>query len=144
MCRTRRWTGSADTTRTIVNLIFSGASAKYQDVSFIFSHGGGVITAVAERLRIQMVSTPPFKGQFTRDMVDRELHRFYYDTAQVSNEVTIRALAELVGVRQILFGTDFPYRTSSEHVAGLAERFNGEQQEAIGRGNALRILPAWR
>jgi predicted TIM-barrel fold metal-dependent hydrolase len=134
----------ADTTRTIANLIFSGASARYKDVNFIFSHGGGVLTAVAERLRIQMVNTPPFKGKFTRDMVDHELKRFYYDTAQVSNEVTIQALAKLVPVSQIVFGTDYPYRTGAEHVAGLTARFNAHDLAAIDRANALRILPAWR
>jgi predicted TIM-barrel fold metal-dependent hydrolase len=134
----------ADTTRTITNLIFSGASVRYKDVNFIFSHGGGVLTAVAERLRIQMVNTPPYKGRFTRDMVDHELNRFYYDTAQVSNEETILALAKLVPVSQIVFGTDYPYRTGAEHVAGLNARFSGEDLAAIDRGNALRILPAWR
>jgi 6-methylsalicylate decarboxylase len=134
----------ADTTRAMVSLIFSGAAAQYPDITFIFSHGGGVITAVAERLRIQMVNTPPYKGRFTREMVDHELNRFYYDTAQVSNEVTIQALAKLVPVSQIVFGTDYPYRTSAEHVAGLTARFDAEDLAAIGRGNALRILPAWR
>jgi predicted TIM-barrel fold metal-dependent hydrolase len=134
----------ADTTRTLISLIFSGASARYNDINFIFSHGGGVITSVAERLHIQMVTTPPYKGKFTRDMVDHELNRFFYDTAQVANEITIQALAKLVPLSQIVFGTDFPYRTSAEHVAGLTARFNDEELAAIGRGNALRILPAWR
>jgi predicted TIM-barrel fold metal-dependent hydrolase len=134
----------ADTTRTLTNLIFSGASARYKDINFIFSHGGGVLTAVAERLRVQMVTIPPYKGQFTREMVDHELNRFYYDTAQVSNEVTIQALAKLVPVSQILFGTDFPYRTSAEHVTGLTARFNAKDLAAIDRTNALRILPQWR
>lgn len=134
----------ADTTRSIVNLIFSGASARYKDVNFIFSHGGGVITAIAERLRIQMVSTPPYKGKFTREMVDHELKRFWYDTAQVSNEVTIQALAKLVPVSQILFGTDYPYRTGAEHAAGLTARFGRADLAAIDRGNAVRLLPKWR
>jgi predicted TIM-barrel fold metal-dependent hydrolase len=134
----------ADTARAITNLIFSGASARYKDITFIFSHGGGVITAIAERLRLQMVNMPPYKGQFTRDTVDRELKRFYYDTAQVANDVTIQALARLVPVSRILFGTDYPYRTSAEHVAGLNARFNTTDLAAIGRYNALRILPAWR
>lgn len=129
----------ADTTRTIANLIFSGASAKYSDISFIFSHGGGALTAVAERFRIQMVNPPYGKG-FTKAMVDHELKRFYYDTAQVANEVTIEALAKLVGVSQIVFGTDYPYRTSAEHVAGLKQRFNARDLAAIDSGNILRIL----
>ena len=134
----------ADTTRTITNLIFSGASARYKDITFIFSHGGGVLTAVAERLRVQMVTVPPYLGKVTKEMVDHELKRFYYDTAQVSNEVTIQALAKLVPLSQIVFGTDFPYRTGIEHVTGLAARFNTKELAAIERGNALRFLPAWR
>jgi predicted TIM-barrel fold metal-dependent hydrolase len=131
----------ADTTRTIVNLIFSGASQRYANINFIFSHGGGVLTAVAERLQIQMVTTPPYAGKFTRDQVDHELSRFFYDTAQVSNAVTIEALAKLVPPSQIVFGSDFPYRTSAEHVAGLAKQFEGKVLRAIERENAARILP---
>jgi predicted TIM-barrel fold metal-dependent hydrolase len=131
----------ADTTRSIANLIFSGASQRYQDISFIFSHGGGVLTAVAERLEIQMVNAPAYKGRFTRETVDHELRRFYYDTAQIADAVTIDALARLVPTSQIVFGTDYPYRTAAEHVAGLARAFHGPTLRAIERDNALRILP---
>ena len=134
----------ADTTRTIANLIFSGAAQNYADINFIFSHGGGVLTAVAERLEIQMVTTPPCKDMFTRETVDGQLRRFYYDTAQVSNAVTIGALAKLVSVSQIVFGTDYPYRTGAEHVKGLAVNFNAGELKAIDRDNALRILPRLR
>ena len=130
----------ADTTRTIASLIFSGASARYKDVSFIFSHGGGVLTSVAERFRIQMVQ-PPYKKDITREMVDRELKRFFYDTAQVANEVTIEALAKLVGMSQIVFGTDFPYRKGVDHVAGLKKHgFSDQDLARIDSGNILRVL----
>ena len=130
----------ADTTRTIANLIFSGTSAKYPNINWIFSHGGGVLSSVAERFRIQMVNTPPYKGKFTKETVDKELKRFYYDTAQVSNEVTIKAMANLVGVSQIVFGTDYPYRTGAEHVSGLKQRFTAAELAAIDSGNVLKIL----
>jgi 6-methylsalicylate decarboxylase len=131
----------ADTTRTIVNLIVSGASQRYADIDFIFSHGGGVLTAVAERLQIQLVTTPPYGGKITRSQVEHELNRFYYDTAQVANAVTIETLAKLVPTSQIVFGSDFPYRTSREHVKGLSERFEGSVLRGIERNNAARFLP---
>jgi predicted TIM-barrel fold metal-dependent hydrolase len=131
----------ADTTRTIASLIFSGASQRYKDINFVFSHGGGVLTAVTERFEIQMVNTPPYKGKFTREIVDHELRRFYYDTAQIANAVTLDALAKLVPTSQIVFGTDYPYRTAAEHVAGLGKAFHGSTLGAIERDNALRILP---
>lgn len=131
----------ADTTRTISSLIFSGASRRYPDIRFIFSHGGGVLTAVIERFEIQLPSVPPFKGKITRADVDHELFRFYYDTAQVSNEPTIELLAKIVPPSQIVFGSDFPYRSSAEHVSGLASRFDAATLRGIERENAARILP---
>lgn len=131
----------ADTTRSIASLIFTGASQRLRDVNFIFSHGGGVLTSVAERFQIQMVSRPPYQGKFTKESVDAELKRFYYDTAQVANAVTIGALAKLVSVSQIVFGSDYPYRSSAEHVEGLKAAFGAAELKAIDRENALRILP---
>ena len=134
----------ADTTRTIASLLFSGISQRYKDINWIFSHGGGALTAFAERFQIQMVTTPPFKDKFTREIVDGELRRFYYDTAQVSNSVAIGALAKLVPISQIVYGTDYPYRTAAEHTKGLAAAFSGDDLKAIDRENALRIMPRLR
>jgi len=133
-----------DTTRTIASLIFSGTSQRFKDITFIFSHGGGTLTAVAERFQIQMVRTPPHKDTFTREIVDGELNRFYYDTAQIANAVTIGALAKLVPVSQIVFGTDFPYRTAADHVKGLSTAFNADDLRGIDRENALKFLPRLR
>jgi predicted TIM-barrel fold metal-dependent hydrolase len=133
-----------DTTRTIASLLLSGTSQRYRDINWIFSHGGGALTAVAERFQIQIVSRPPHNEKFTREIVDGELRRFYYDTAQIANAVTIGALAKLVPVSQIVYGTDFPYRTGSEHVDGLARVFDAAELAAIDRENALRIIPRLR
>jgi predicted TIM-barrel fold metal-dependent hydrolase len=135
---------ATDTTRSIATLIFSGAAQRYPDINFIFSHGGGVLTSSAERFQIQMVNTPPYKGKFTREDVDKQLQRFYYDTAQISNTVTIDALVKLVPVSQVVFGSDYPYRTSDEHVKGLSGKFNAADLKMIERDNALRILPRLR
>ena len=133
-----------DTTRTIANLIFSGSSQKYPDINWIFSHGGGALTAFAERFLVQMTSTPPYKDKFTRESVQGQLNRFYYDTAQVSVIGTVGALAKLVPVSQIVYGTDFPYRTAADHTKGLASIFNGDDLKKIDRDNALRLLPRLR
>jgi 6-methylsalicylate decarboxylase len=133
-----------DTTRTIANLIFSGSSQKYKDINWIFSHGGGALTSFAERFLVQWVSTPPYKGKFTRESVQAELNRFHYDTAQVSVTGTVAALAKLVPVSQIVYGTDFPYRTAADHTKGLSNLFSGDDLKKIDRDNALRLLPRLR
>jgi len=133
-----------DTTRTIASLIFSGTSQKYKDINWIWSHGGGSLTAFAERFQVQMVHTPPYAGKFTRAIVDGELQRFYYDTAQISGAVTLGALAKLVPVSQIVYGTDFPYRTAADHTRGVTATFSGDDLKKVDRENALRILPRLR
>jgi predicted TIM-barrel fold metal-dependent hydrolase len=133
-----------DTTRSITSLIFSGTSQKYRDINWIFSHGGGALTAFAERLLVQMVTTPPYQGKFTRDMVQAELNRFHYDTAQVSLDGTLAALAKLVPISQIMYGTDFPYRTAVEHSKGVDALFDEDDRKRVNHENALSILPRLR
>jgi 6-methylsalicylate decarboxylase len=131
----------ADTTRAIASLILSGSAQKYPDINWIWSHGGGGLTAFAERFLIQVVNTPPYKGKFTRAMIEHELNRFYYDTAQIAGVVTLEALAKLVPVTQIVYGTDFPFRTAAEDTAGVTAFFKGADLEKVARENALRLVP---
>jgi 6-methylsalicylate decarboxylase len=135
-----------DTTRTVASLIFSGTSARCKDINFIFSHGGGTLSSVTERFTVQVVSFPDFKQRgFTGESVMKEIKRFYYDTAQCSNPIAMASITKMVDVSQIVFGTDYPYRTGEDHVKGLSALFNAVDLKAIERENALRILPAhWR
>ena len=55
--------------------------------------------------------------------------------------MTIGALARLVPVSQIVFGTDYPYRTTAEHAHGLAAAFTPSDLKAIERDNAMRLIP---
>ena len=130
-----------DTMRTIGNLLLSGTSQKYKDINWIFSHGGGALTSFAERFQMQIPSVPPYKGTFTREIVDGELRRFYYDTAQISNAVTLGALAKLVPISQIVYGTDYPYRTGLDHTKGVTSNFSGADLMKVERENALRLIP---
>jgi len=131
----------ADTTRTIASLILSGTSQKYRDISWIFSHGGGAFTAIAERFQVQLVTTPPYKDKFTRESMEAELKRFYYDTAQISQSVTLATLARLIPTSQIVYGTDYPYRTGVDHTQGVSANFSGADLAAVEHGNAVRLIP---
>ncbi len=52
------------------------------------------------------------------------------------------ALRRVVPVSQILFGTDYPYRTAAEHATELRQSrvFTAKEIAAIERGNALKLL----
>jgi predicted TIM-barrel fold metal-dependent hydrolase len=133
-----------DTTRSIASLILSGTSQKYRDINWIWSHGGGALTAFAERFLVQVTMIPPYRDKFTRESMEAELKRFYYDTAAISGGVTLEALAKLVSASQIVYGTDFPYRTAADHTKGVTAFFKGDDLAKVDRENALRLLPRLR
>ena len=133
-----------DTTRTIFNLVFSGTSRKFTDINWIWSHAGGSLTAFNERFLVQALGRPPYAGKVTRAQVDGELRRFFYDTAQSSNQITLSALVQLVPISQIVYGTDFPYRTAIDHTTGVTAFFKGADLAKVDRENALRLLPRLR
>ena len=133
-----------DTTRTIASLVFSGAAARFHDMRIIFSHGGGTLPFLTERfLRLPMAN----KNLASRvpNGVEAELKRFYYDTAQAAHPYALASLTRLIPVSQIVFGTDFPYRTAIDHVKGLTDYgFSANDLQSIDRDNALRLLPQLR
>ena len=132
-----------DTTRTIASIIFNGAAAKYPDIKFIFSHAGGTMPFLVQRFQNQGLE-PQVKANIPRGVM-YELQRFYYDTAQAYNPVAMQALAKVVPMSQVVFGTDFPFRRAVDHVNGLKTcGFTDADLMAIDSGNALRLLPKFK
>src|SRR5450631_2255149 len=131
-----------DTTRTIADIVFSGNALKFRDIKWIFSHAGGTMPFLIERFVRNPLLEPNVKATVPEGTL-AELRRFYYDTAQTSNKSAMSALSAIIPVSQIVFGTDFPYRTSIDHVKGLRESgvFTDAQLMEIERGNALKLLP---
>ena len=130
-----------DTTRAITNLLFNGTAARCPNVRFTFSHGGGTMPYLVERF-IAAARTPRFASQFPAGFA-AEAGKFYYDTAWTTNPEAMSALSKLVPISQILFGTDFPYRTAADQLKGLQECgvFSAADLQKIESENALAILP---
>jgi predicted TIM-barrel fold metal-dependent hydrolase len=131
-----------DTTRTIADIVFSGNAQKFRDIRWIFSHAGGTMPFLIERF----VRNPLLESNAKPTVPEgtlAELRRFYYDTAQTANKAAMSALSAIIPVSQIVFGTDFPYRTSIDPVKGLRDAgvFTDAQLMDIERGNALKLLP---
>jgi predicted TIM-barrel fold metal-dependent hydrolase len=128
-----------DTTRTIASLVFSGAVARYGNIKFIFSHAGGTMPFLIERFDRLALSTAA-KAHLPHGL-RHELARFHYDTAQSANPSALSCLLKIASVSQVLYGTDFPFRTSIEHVEGLRTcGFSAAELNAIERDNALQLL----
>ena len=56
--------------------------------------------------------------------------------------MALASLTRLIPVSQVVFGTDFPYRTAADHVKGLtAYGFSAGDLQAIERDNAVKLIP---
>jgi predicted TIM-barrel fold metal-dependent hydrolase len=132
-----------DTTRTITDIVFSGTAARCPDLRFIFSHAGGTLPFLTERLLRMPLLDPKLVARVPRGVLF-ELQRFHYDTAWSAHPGALASLMKLVKVSQVLFGSDYPYRTGEDHVQGLAAYgFSDAELRAIGRDNATRLMPRW-
>ena len=130
-----------DTTRTIANLVFSGTTVRFPDIRFIFSHAGGTMPFLVERLQLLPSISPKLKQNWDFQRVTAQLTRYHYDTAQAAHPGALTSLMRLVSVSQVVFGTDYPFRTSIDHVTGLAAYFSGADLRAIEKDNAVRLIP---
>lgn len=126
-----------DTTRTILSVLANGTVARYPDIRFIWSHGGGTVPYITTRLNGAASKLP--KGLIY------ELQKFYYDTAQAFSPYTLPSFKKLVPASHILFGTDFPLGGGSAAIVakGLIENggFSAAELRAIDRDNAVGLMP---
>jgi predicted TIM-barrel fold metal-dependent hydrolase len=134
-----------DTTRTIASILFNGNARRFRDIRWIFSHGGGTMPFLIERFVRNPILVPSSAALFPEGVLP-ELRRFYYDTAQISNPAALAALTKVVPASQIVFGTDFPYRTAFDHVKGLRDSgmFDERTLAMIERTTAASLLPRLR
>ena len=133
-----------DTARAIVSLLFSGSLVRYPDIRFIFSHAGGALPALSGRIS-NFANRDKNVGKYAPHGVPAELAKLYYDTANASAAPSMAALMAMAPTSQILFGSDYPYFTLEENVAGLAKiRLSMADRQAINRTNAARLMPKYQ
>jgi predicted TIM-barrel fold metal-dependent hydrolase len=144
-----------DTTRAIFSLIDDGPAnsprtsmaTRYGDIKFIWSHAGGSLIGLTGRILGNAANGENIGRTLERNSRLYHLRRFYYDTAGSSNPVEMQALKSLVGVSQIIFGSDFPF--GNPPIVGIAQGlqtcgFSESELRSIDRENALRILPRFK
>lgn len=90
------------TTRTIVSLLASDTFKRCPNIRFIFSHAGGTMPFLVNRI----------SGQATimgKQGWVEQLRTLYYDTAGSANVAAFGPLLKLVTSKQVVFGSDFPF-----------------------------------
>ena len=99
---------TADTTRAVAQMIYSNRFARTPNIKYIFSHAGGVIPYLAGRFAIVDEMNVVPDGEI-RGTAAATLRRLYYDTALSFSPPVLNMLRDVVGLTQVVFGTDNPY-----------------------------------
>jgi 6-methylsalicylate decarboxylase len=131
-----------DTTRAVVNLIFTGTLKRYPDIRVIVAHGGGAAPYLAQR--ISMLEGHR-KAPEVADVIP-QLRVLYYEIASTTAGYALRSLQEVADPTHILWGSDLPFvygERLQEEVDHWEEYdgFNGAERRAIEQQNAVRLFP---
>jgi aminocarboxymuconate-semialdehyde decarboxylase len=108
-----------ETCLTIASFMASGTAEKVPNLRIAWSHGGGTFPFLLGRYQNQWSGTwneDPPSGDRGAEARQRQPHgpaeiarRFYWDTLLFDRRA-IRFLIDMMGVSQVLVGTDYPYQ----------------------------------
>jgi predicted TIM-barrel fold metal-dependent hydrolase len=131
-----------DTTRAIVNLIYTGTLKRCPDIHIIVAHGGGTVPFLAQRISTLEGHR---HAQGVTDVIST-LRALYYEIASATAGYALRSLQELVEPTHILWGSDLPFvygeRLQEEvHHWETYDGFDAATRSAVEQQNALRLFP---
>jgi 6-methylsalicylate decarboxylase len=135
---------STDTTRALASLAYSGTFARCPDIKFIFSHGGGTMPMIVQRVAASIRNfTPEQRARILPNGLEAELKRHHYDIASVAmNPAGMAAVFKLIPLTRLLYGSDAPFGSTTV-IAEALSKFELAPADitAIRRENALRLFP---
>jgi predicted TIM-barrel fold metal-dependent hydrolase len=141
-----------ETAAAMTRLVFSGVFEKYQNLTFITHHTGGMVPFLAERIigaydHAEMLRGAKYKQGLTRAPIDFFKNSFYYDTAIYGNAPALMCTYAFCGAEKMLFGTDFPYdsqfgeRYTRQTIEAIEQMdIDGVEKKKIFEDNARKIL----
>lgn len=131
-----------DTARTVVDLILSDRLERFPDIQWIFTHGGGVLPLLADRVEL-------FRSVFGGGEASATdlLSMLWYDSAGTPFPRQLPALVDIVGTQRILYGSDYCFTTPPVVKAQVATIDSAPAAEGAAHwrelttANARRLLP---
>lgn len=133
-----------DSARAIASLLLRGTFARCPNITFLFSHGGGTLPSIVQRVlgSVRHMSEAD-RARFVPNGAEYELQRQYYDVASVAmNPAGMAAVLKLWPSTQITYGSDAPFGSTTGIVEALTKLdLAPALLQAIHRDNALRLFP---
>ena len=136
---------TADTTRAVAQLHYGNTFARTPNVKYIFSHAGGTIPYLATRFSI-VDEMNVIAGAEERGKAADTLRRLYWDTALSWHPQNLRMLRSVVGMGQVLFGSDYPYlrrdlAVSCRREVESSTELQTNEARAVLAANSLKLFP---
>jgi predicted TIM-barrel fold metal-dependent hydrolase len=130
-----------DTTRAIVNLIYSGTLERHRDVRLQVSHLGGTIPFLAHRVA-SLAQREPDKAAAAPSGAENALQLLWYDTGLSNHRSAVDATRAVVPLERIVFGTDWPYAALPADGDPAPElEYLGSERRLVDASNCRTLVP---
>ena len=132
-----------DSTRTVSDLVLTGSLQRWPDINWVFTHGGGTLPLLAER--IELFRTVFSEGGTEQPSVPEQLSKLWFDIAGTPFPHQVPALVAAFGSERILYGSDYCWTPAvgvTAQVASIdhAQQPPGDTWRALTGRNAVRLL----
>jgi aminocarboxymuconate-semialdehyde decarboxylase len=129
-----------ETTIALARLVLAGVLQRYPKLRIIASHGGGTLPFLAGRLDSGWRSDPSIHDRLPYPP-SRDLSRLYVDSI-LFHERALHAAADLVGITQIVYGTDHPFSIADPvtNLAALQAAFDEDAADQVGNRTASELF----
>jgi predicted TIM-barrel fold metal-dependent hydrolase len=136
-----------DSTRAVSDLVFSGVLKRYPRIEWIFTHGGGTLPLLADR--IELFRTVFMGGDPNERSAPAQIARLWFDMAGTPFPNQIPALVKAFGTERLLYGSDYCWTPAAGTAAQIssidgAQQPEGDTWRGLTTRNALRLLPSLR
>jgi 6-methylsalicylate decarboxylase len=131
-----------ETTRTVTDLIFAGVPERFPNIRFLIPHCGATLPVVVDRVELFRSLLPGSHDRPQSQLTTRQqLQRFWYDLAGTPFPAPAKALVDVVGSDQVLYGSDFCWTPAmgATHQVSLLEQ-EPTDWRALTTANAERLL----
>lgn len=130
-----------DTTRAIVNLIYSGTLERHPNIRLQMAHMGGTAPFLAERIA-SLAAREPTLAERAPAGTAAYLSRLFYDTGLTNNSMALASTQAVVGLDRIVFGTDWPYAALPEGADPAPELgLEASDRMRVDALNAAALVP---
>jgi len=130
-----------ETCRTVVQMLFEGVFTRYPDITWVISHAGGALPALAGRVKLLGPQAwCPGSENLSSESIKETLGKLYVDTAATAMQESLGPAVRMVGKEGLVYGSDCGVPCSTEETMEENRRclmedgvVQGDEVQGVGR-----------